>query len=925
MATLIRRRYGRLGLQLALAFVFVAVGGVVAANAIAALTVYADARQLVDRQEANETGAAALGAGATYPPARTRAPAGTRSPARTPADMRANWARALGPLIAVADRSGTAMQVRDLTGRIVRSSPGYASFPPGPIRTALVRAGGRRVGSVTLKFDDRGVGAIVSHFEAQRWKARLSAAGFGTLFGLVVAFFLAPMIAAPVDRLLWAVRARGSGHRHARVGKVRGFRDIRELAATFDQMADDIGQQDQLRRDFVADTTHELRTPITVLRAITEAMLDGVTELTADQVESLNDEAVRLGRMVDDLQRLASAEAAAVQLTLSPCDLAALAAAVADSLANIFDNAGIRLVRRLTVVHARCDRSRMREVITNLLTNAAKFTPSGGQVVVETRPSGDQAILRVSDTGVGIPADELPHVPRRFYRGRSTGEVSGSGIGLAIVDELVRGHQGRMAIASEPGQGTQVMIELPRTDATWPAPPLGQHVRGEGERAGQKQNEHLDRHEHPERAPGQAAAPDHDRRERDERHAGVRRSHDRPEGYRRDARGQHQCPDGEFMADAQQRPDREHQEHSAEDTVPDVPGEDARHQLRWLAEQVPCDRQREQRKGLALLVPAVVLGEVGRERRSGPYPQEDSQAADAERGQQRRDGAAACGRVAPAQASQLRRGGGDADRDEDQGDRLDGGGEPGQQARGQPALRAQREQAADRERNREALGVRHREHDGSGEQAEDQHRAPGRLLTPPCGGQPLDEHRGGQTPRDRDDQRRLRHRHGAHPGHCPDDEGVEREEPERGLRVQGRGGVSVFRQPQIPPAVEQEGVLRERVVGDHRRRAGHGQQEQAGRAVHRDRPSSRPERGREPVTGTLPAVRGRVGEQVEVGRPGLVGSGLEGVWLDCIPRPGLHSVRSFVAGFAGRAASDGIPRAPGGRPQARKCRCGCCD
>src|SRR5712692_2144998 len=339
MARLIRRRYGRLGLQLALAFVFVAVGAVVAANVIAALTVYGDARQLLTRQEASETNAAALGAAVIYP----RAAEGT-------AETLAAWARALSPVIAVAVRSGTSIQVRDATGRIVRSSLGYASFPPGPKKTAPVVVGLQRVGSVTLKFDDRGIGAIVRRYEGQSWRARLVAAGFGALFALVVALFLAPMIAAPVDRLIRTARARGSGRRDVRVGRIRGFRGIHELAATFDEMSDRLDRQDQLRRDFVVNISHELRTPIAVLRASTEAMLDDITEPTADQIASLNDEAVRLGQMVDDLQRLTAAEAAAVQLTLAPYDLADLAASAGDSLANIFDQAGVRLERRLAPV-----------------------------------------------------------------------------------------------------------------------------------------------------------------------------------------------------------------------------------------------------------------------------------------------------------------------------------------------------------------------------------------------------------------------------------------------------------------------------------------------------------------------------------------------------------------------------------------------
>jgi signal transduction histidine kinase len=449
MARLIRRRYGRLGLQLALAFVFVAVGAVVAANVIAAMTVYGDARQLLTRQEASETSAAALGAAVIYPRAANTA------------GMHAAWARALSPVIAVAVRSGTSIQVRDADGRVVRSSLGYASFPPGPKRTAPVIVGLQRVGSVTLKFDDRGIGAIMRRYEAQNWHSRLGAAGFGALFALVVALLLAPMIAAPVDRLIWTARAMGSGRRDVRVGRIRGFRDIHELAATFDEMAERLDQQDQLRRDFVADISHELRAPIAVLRASTEGMLDHITEPTAAQIAALNDEAVRLGRMVDDLQRLAAAEAAAIQLTLAHCDLADLAADAADSLSNIFDQAGVRLERRLSPVHARCDRARMREVVTNLMTNAVKFTAAGGLVVLETRSSGGLATLRVSDSGVGIPPEEIPHVSERFYRGSGAAEISGSGIGLAIVAELVRGHHGTLDIASKPGEGTRVTVEIP--------------------------------------------------------------------------------------------------------------------------------------------------------------------------------------------------------------------------------------------------------------------------------------------------------------------------------------------------------------------------------------------------------------------------------------------------------------------------------
>lgn len=436
-------RIGRLGLQLALAFVGVAVMAVLAASAYSAVTVTAAEHQALRRQEVSETSAAAIGAASTY--------------------VRNGWSRTLVPVIKVADRTGAVIRVRDAKGAIVGSSPAFASFPPGPEHRDPVIVNGRRVGSITMKFDDRGIGAVLAHFTAQRLSSGIIGGSFGVLLALLAALVVAPRITAPVDRVLHAARAMGSGHPDTRAGTVRGYRDMRDLTVTFDQMADALSRQDQVRRNLVADIAHELRTPIAVLQAGTEAMLDGVTDLTAGQVDSLHDEILRLSQMVDDLQRLASAEAAAVQLTLVPADLAAAATAAADSLTEVFDRAGITLVRRLTEVHASCDQVRMRDVIMNLLTNAAKFTPGGGTVVIETRPSGRMAVLRVSDTGVGIPPHELSHVSERFWRGQNSAEVAGSGIGLAIVDELVRGHHGTMVITSEPGTGTQVTITLPRT------------------------------------------------------------------------------------------------------------------------------------------------------------------------------------------------------------------------------------------------------------------------------------------------------------------------------------------------------------------------------------------------------------------------------------------------------------------------------
>jgi signal transduction histidine kinase len=178
---------------------------------------------------------------------------------------------------------------------------------------------------------------------------------------------------------------------------------------------------------------------------------------------SLRDEVLRLARMVGDLQTLAAADAAALQLTLSRQDLAGIAASAADSLAGRFEAAGIALERRLTPVAVLADPGRLHQVITNLLTNALKFTPPGGTVTVQAGPAGVAgAVLQVADTGPGIPADELPRIFDRFWRGRGAAHVSGSGIGLAVAAELARAHGGRLEARSEPGHGALLTLALPR-------------------------------------------------------------------------------------------------------------------------------------------------------------------------------------------------------------------------------------------------------------------------------------------------------------------------------------------------------------------------------------------------------------------------------------------------------------------------------
>ena len=402
----------------------------------------ADVSALAGRQRAQLASAVAVAAGAAW-------------------DRQNSWAAAdLGPVLDLAAQTGADAQIRDAAGRPVTSSPGFAAHP-GAQLSAPVVVRGQRAGTVVVRFSGSGLGGAERSLRSALLRAIGGTAGLAALLALVMGLAVARRITRPVERIITVTRAMGGGDRAARVGPVAAPGELRELATAFDQMADTLDRQEQLRRDLVADVAHELRTPVAILQAGHEALLDGVVEATPDQLTSLRDEVLRLARMVDDLQTLAAADAATLQLSLTRCDLAEVTAAATDSLAGRFEAAGLTVRRQLAPAWVMADPRWLHQVVTNLLTNALKFTPADGQVTVSSGTQGPSAVLRVTDTGAGIPADELPHIFERFWRGRQAAHTSGSGIGLAVAAELARAHGGQLAASSEPGRGTEMTLALP--------------------------------------------------------------------------------------------------------------------------------------------------------------------------------------------------------------------------------------------------------------------------------------------------------------------------------------------------------------------------------------------------------------------------------------------------------------------------------
>ena len=240
----------------------------------------------------------------------------------------------------------------------------------------------------------------------------------------------------------------------------RGSREVRVLARAFNTMSARLEASEQQRRRLLADVSHELRTPLSVVQGNLEALLDGVHQADEDHLRAILDETRILSRLVEDLTTLSLAEAGSLALHREPTDVAAIARDTADSFGTAAKDAGVSVETSvpsgLGTVDA--DPVRLREVLTNLVGNAIRYTPPGGSVRVGVSREADSVVVTVTDTGAGISADALGHIFDRFYK---SPESHGAGLGLAIARQLVVAHGGTITAKSEPGRGTEIAFTVP--------------------------------------------------------------------------------------------------------------------------------------------------------------------------------------------------------------------------------------------------------------------------------------------------------------------------------------------------------------------------------------------------------------------------------------------------------------------------------
>jgi signal transduction histidine kinase len=339
----------------------------------------------------------------------------------------------------------------------------------------------RRLGGFGL---GRGQGRSLEPTESQLTAALddslVTALVFGVIAALVVAAIVAMFVGArllrPIDELRAATRRMAAGD-FATPVPVPAEIELASLANDVNDLGEHLATIERRRTQLLGEVTHEMRTPITVIRGQTEGLIDGVITPSAEVFAGLADEASRLQRIVDDLTLLSRADEGTLDIDLTDLDLGSVAAAAAERLRPQFEYAGVDLVVEVgdppDPIPVRGDVDRLTQVLSNLLGNALAHSPTGGTVTVRCGRDHAMAFADVIDDGPGIPADEVDRIFERFYRGSGTGRArAGRGIGLTIARSLARAHGGDVVVAAA-GPGARFRLTVPLSDrAGVPASPI---------------------------------------------------------------------------------------------------------------------------------------------------------------------------------------------------------------------------------------------------------------------------------------------------------------------------------------------------------------------------------------------------------------------------------------------------------------------
>lgn len=332
---------------------------------------------------------------------------------------------------------------------------------------ALSRSTGER--ALLLFADERPdntLGSVLSIFRNEILRPVVQAALIGLLIAFGMAYIVSRTIAQPLQHIAAGAVAVAEGHYEQRV-PVTGPPEIRAVAESFNHMSTEVRASQDTQRDFLVNVSHDLKTPLTSIQGYSQAIMEGAADDPVQAAAIIYEEAGRLNRMVVELTDLARLQNGQLSMQMHSLDLSPIVHAVAQRINIVAQKKGLSLtVESPTMPNVSGDGDRLAQVVTNLVSNAVKYTPSGGRVHVSTQVNNGGVELVVQDSGVGIPAEDLPRIFERFYQvDKARGPRRGTGLGLAIVQEIVQAHAGTISATSAgTGKGSTFTVWLPSPD-----------------------------------------------------------------------------------------------------------------------------------------------------------------------------------------------------------------------------------------------------------------------------------------------------------------------------------------------------------------------------------------------------------------------------------------------------------------------------
>lgn len=287
---------------------------------------------------------------------------------------------------------------------------------------------------------------------------------FSLFFSFILGTFLAKRLSNPILKTARVAKEISDGDYAVRIKESSKTKELDELIIAINHLADSLGKQEALRKQLTADVAHELRTPLTSVGTHLEAMIEGVWEPTTERLQSCHDEILRIGKIIQDLERLAKVESENLKLEKTKINITNVIDQALNSLEAEIRKKNLHIVTKGKSSDIEADLSRITQVLINLITNAIKYTPEGGTIEVRLSETDTDLEIQVKDNGIGIATEDLPFIFERFYRAdksrnRMTG---GTGIGLAIVKSIVSAHDGIVKVESRLNEGSCFTVTLPK-------------------------------------------------------------------------------------------------------------------------------------------------------------------------------------------------------------------------------------------------------------------------------------------------------------------------------------------------------------------------------------------------------------------------------------------------------------------------------